>query len=86
MAGGHMKYRHLGRNSSHREALLRNLVSSLFEHESIKTTLPKAREAQRMAEKLITLGKKNTEAAKNSARQAFFVGLDYIILPYYSLL
>jgi ribosomal protein L17 len=68
-----MKYRHLGRKSSHRQALLRNLVTSLFEHESISTTWPKAKEAQRLAEKLITLGKKNTEASKRKAFSIFYV-------------
>ncbi|KAF4628080.1 hypothetical protein G7Y89_g10067 [Cudoniella acicularis] len=72
MAGGRMKYRHLGRKSSHRQALLRNLVTSLFEHESIATTWPKAREAQRLAEKLVTLGKKNTEASKRRAFSIFY--------------
>ncbi|CAL3967633.1 hypothetical protein PZA11_003883 [Diplocarpon coronariae] len=72
MAGGHMKYRHLGRKSSHRQALLRNLVTSLFTHETISTTYPKAKEAQRLAEKLITLGKKNTEASKRRALSIFF--------------
>jgi len=67
-----MKYRHLGRKSSHRQALLRNLVTSLFTHESISTTWPKAKEAQKLAEKLITLGKKNTEASKRRALQIFF--------------
>jgi len=68
-----MKYRHLGVKSSHRQALLRNLVTSLFEHESITTTWPKAKEAQRLAEKLITLGKRNTNAAQNKAKGIFFV-------------
>lgn len=68
-----MKFRHLGRKSSHRQALLRNLVTSLFEHESISTTWPKAKEAQRLAEKLITLGKRNTQAAKNRAQGIFYV-------------
>lgn len=68
-----MKYRHLGRKSSHRQALLRNLVTSLFEHESISTTWPKAKEAQRLAEKLITLGKKNTEASRRRALSIFYV-------------
>ncbi|KFY29131.1 hypothetical protein V493_02520 [Pseudogymnoascus sp. VKM F-4281 (FW-2241)] len=72
MAGGRMKYRHLGRTSAHRQALLRNLVTSLFTHESIQTTWPKAKEAQRLAEKLITLGKKNTEASKRRALSIFF--------------
>lgn len=73
MAGGRLQYRHLGRKSSHRQALLRNLVTSLFTHESIATTWPKAKEAQRLAEKLITLGKKNTEASKRRALSIFYV-------------
>jgi ribosomal protein L17 len=73
MAGGHMKYRHLSRSSSHRQALLRNLVTSLFKHETIATTWHKAKEAQRLAEKLITLGKKNTEATRRRATQIFYV-------------
>jgi ribosomal protein L17 len=73
MAGGLAKYRHLSRKSSHRQALLRNLVTSLFTHESITTTWAKAKEAQRLAEKLITLGKKNTEASKKRAQAVFFV-------------
>lgn len=73
MTGARLKYRHLGRSSSHRQALLRNLVTSLIEHESIATTWPKAKEAQRLAEKVITLGKKNTEASRRRATQIFFV-------------
>ena len=73
MAGGALKYRHLNRSSSHRQALLRNLVTSLITHESIKTTWHKAKEAQRLAEKLITLGKKNTNASRRRAEQIFFV-------------
>ncbi|KAL8761801.1 MAG: hypothetical protein Q9184_002124 [Pyrenodesmia sp. 2 TL-2023] len=72
MAGGAMKYRHLSRKSSHRQALLRNLVTSLFTHESITTTWHKAKEAQRLAEKLITLGKKNTNASRQKAESIFF--------------
>lgn len=45
-------FRKLSRTSSHRMLMLRNLVTSLFEHEQIKTTLPKAREAARLAEKV----------------------------------
>lgn len=75
MAGGALKYRHLGRKSSHRQALLRNLVTSLIEHESISTTWPKAKEAQRLAEKLITLGKKNTDKARRLAEGILFVSL-----------
>lgn len=73
MAGGAIKYRHLNRSSAHRQALLRNLVTSLITHESIKTTWHKAKEAQRLAEKLITLGKKNTNASRRRAEQIFFV-------------
>ena len=73
MAGGHMKYRHLSRSSAHRQALLRNLVTSLFKHESIATTWHKAKEAQRLAEQLVTLGKKNTEATRRRAHQIFYV-------------
>ncbi|KAF2204704.1 ribosomal protein L17 [Delitschia confertaspora ATCC 74209] len=72
MAGGHMKYRHLSRSSAHRQALLRNLVTSLFKHESITTTWHKAKEAQRLAEKLVTLAKKNTEASRRRAHQIFY--------------
>jgi large subunit ribosomal protein L17 len=73
MAGGHANFRHLSRKSSHRQALLRNLVDSLIEHESIQTTWHKAKEAQRLAEKLITLGKKNTEASRRKAMSIFYV-------------
>lgn len=59
--------RHLSRTSSHRLALRRNMVASLFEHETISTTLPKAKEVRGFAEKLITLGKKGTLAARRRA-------------------
>ncbi|EMC97536.1 hypothetical protein BAUCODRAFT_147603 [Baudoinia panamericana UAMH 10762] len=72
MAGGLVKYRHLSRDSAHRRALLRNLVTSLIEHESISTTWHKAKEAQRMAEKMISLGKKNTEASRRQALKYLF--------------
>jgi len=49
--------RQLNRTSSHREAMFRNMASSLFRHELIKTTLPKAKELRRVAEPLITLAK-----------------------------
>jgi ribosomal protein L17 len=73
MAGGTVKYRHLSRNSAHRQALLRNLVTSLVKHESIHTTWPKAKEAQRMAEKLITLAKRNNETSRRAATGILFV-------------
>ncbi|KAL4946250.1 hypothetical protein BDV06DRAFT_152584 [Aspergillus oleicola] len=79
MAGGAGKYRHLSRDSAHRQALLRNLVTSLFKHESITTTWAKAKEAQRLAEKLITLGKKNTEQSRKTALATFYT--PHEILP-----
>ena len=59
--------RHLSRTSSHRLALRRNMVASLFEHETISTTLPKAKEVRGFAEKLITLAKKGTLASRRRA-------------------
>ncbi len=50
--------RRLGRNSSHRKAMLRNMVTSFLENGSIRTTDTRAKEVRRLAEKLITLGKK----------------------------
>jgi large subunit ribosomal protein L17 len=50
--------RKLNRTSAHRLAMLRNMTNSLLRHESIKTTLPKAKELRRIAEPIITLGKK----------------------------
>ena len=50
--------RKLGRNSSHRKAMYRNMVTSLFLHEEIKTTEAKAKELRRIADKIITLGKR----------------------------
>ena len=51
--------RKLGRTSSHRRALLRNLATDLFRHERLKTTLPKARELRPVAERLITLARRD---------------------------
>ncbi|KAB5535092.1 ribosomal protein L17 [Coniochaeta sp. 2T2.1] len=68
MAGGLTRFRHLGRTSAHRQALLRNLVTSLVKNESIHTTWHKAKEAQRLAEKLITLAKRNNETARRAAQ------------------
>ena len=56
--------RKLSRNTSHRRALLRNLVTSLLEHGRLMTTLPKAKEIRPLAEKMITLGKRDTLAAR----------------------
>ena len=60
--------RKLNRTSSHRQAMLRNMATSLLRHEIIKTTLPKAKELRRIAEPLITLGKDATLA---NSRLAF---------------
>lgn len=51
-------YRKLGRESSHRRAMLRNLTTSFLEHGRIKTTVPKAKELRSLVEKMITRGKK----------------------------
>ena len=59
--------RELSRTSEHRLALRRNLVASLFEHETISTTEIKAKEVKSFAEKLITLSKKGTLAARRQA-------------------
>ncbi len=59
--------RKLNRNSSHRKAMFRNMVSSLVEHELIKTTLPKAKELRRYAEPLITLSKEDSVANRRLA-------------------
>ena len=50
----------LSRNSSHRKAMFKNMMSSLIRHELIKTTLPKAKELRRFIEPLITLAKEDT--------------------------
>lgn len=59
--------RHLNRTSSHRLAMRRNLVSSLFEHETVSTTIQKAKEVRGFAEKLITLAKQGTLASRRRA-------------------
>ncbi|MSP53670.1 MAG: 50S ribosomal protein L17 [Gammaproteobacteria bacterium] len=59
--------RQLNRNSSHREAMFKNMTSSLIEHELIKTTLPKAKELRRVAEPLITLAKIDSIANRRLA-------------------
>ncbi len=59
--------RQLGRNSSHRKAMFKNLTASLIEHEFIKTTLPKAKELRRHAEPLITMAKEDNVAKRRLA-------------------
>lgn len=62
-----VKGRKLGRTTSHRKALLRNLARSLFIHGRITTTEAKAKEARRIVEKLITLGKKGELTSRRRA-------------------
>lgn len=66
-----MRHRKIGRNlnrtSSHRKAMFSNMANSLFEHEQIRTTLPKAKELRRFAEPLITLSKTPTVANRRLA-------------------
>ncbi|KAI9917314.1 hypothetical protein PsorP6_012455 [Peronosclerospora sorghi] len=64
-----MKYfRKLNRTSSHRQALLRTMVTQLIEHERIRTTLPKAKELRRVAEKVVTMAKQGDEPARRRAQ------------------
>ena len=60
-------YRRLNRTHEHRKALFANMAGSLIEHEQIKTTLPKAKELKRIADKLITLAKKGDLHARRQA-------------------
>src|SRR5262245_38456615 len=66
-----MRHQHgvakLGKTPAHRRAMLRNMVTSLFRHERITTTAPKAREAKRWAERMITLGKRGDLHARRQA-------------------
>lgn len=70
--------RKLGRTSSHRDAMFRNMVTSLIEEERIQTTTAKAKELRRVADRLITLGKRNAnsivEAAADDARDRAVAG------------
>ncbi len=59
--------RQFNRNSSHRQAMFRNMMVSLLKHEQIKTTVPKAKELRRFVEPIITLGKDGTLANKRNA-------------------
>jgi large subunit ribosomal protein L17 len=59
--------RHFNRTSAHRKAMFKNMAVSLFEHELIKTTLPKAKELRRFAEPLITLAKTDSVANRRLA-------------------
>jgi large subunit ribosomal protein L17 len=63
----HLSGRQLSRNSPHRHAMLRNMSVSLLRHETIRTTLPKAKELRRVVEPLITLAKTDSEASRRIA-------------------
>jgi large subunit ribosomal protein L17 len=63
----HLSGRQLSRNSPHRHAMLRNMSVSLLRHETIRTTLPKAKELRRVVEPLITLAKTDSEARRRLA-------------------
>ena len=77
-------YRRLNRTASHRKAMLANMAVSLLNHEQIKTTLPKAKELRRVADKLITLGKKGTLHSRRHA--ASFLRDDVAVLKLFSVL
>lgn len=79
----HLKgYRKLGRVTSHRLAMLRNMATSLLEHERIETTLPKAKELRGVVEKLITLGKKGS--LHNRRNAASFIYDDKVVKKVFS--
>ena len=59
--------RQLSRNAPHRRAMLRNMAASLLKHETIRTTVPKAKELRRVVEPLITLGKSDSQANRRRA-------------------
>ncbi len=65
-------YRKLKRDASQRRSLLRNLATSLVEHEAIKTTEAKAKELRTYVEKLITMGRKKTLAARRNVESCLF--------------
>ena len=62
--------RRLDRTTEHRTAMLRNLVTSLFRHERITTTTPKAKELKRFADKIVTLAKRGTPHARRIANRS----------------
>ena len=85
----HMKSgRKLNRTSAHREAMFKNMASSLFKHELIKTTLPKAKELRPIIEKLITLAKRGDlharrQAASQLKQDAYVARLFDVLGPRY---
>jgi large subunit ribosomal protein L17 len=82
-------HRKLSRTASHRRAVLRNLVTALFQYERIETTVAKAKEARRLAERMITFGKRGDVAARRHVarfvtRPAVTVKLFGTIAPWYA--
>ena len=82
-------YRRLNRTHEHRKALFANMAGSLIEHEQIKTTLPKAKELRRVAEKLITLAKRGDlharrQAASRLKQDAYVAKLFEVLGPRYA--
>ena len=77
--------RQLNRNSSHRQAMFRNMAASLIEHETIKTTVPKAKELRKVVEPLITMAKTDSVATRRRAfdklRSKVAVGKLFEIAP-----
>jgi large subunit ribosomal protein L17 len=63
----HKDHRKLNRSPAHRKAMLRNLVTSLLDHEEVRTTDARAKEIRRVAERMITLGKRGTLHAQRQA-------------------
>ncbi|WP_172299135.1 50S ribosomal protein L17 [Pseudoruegeria sp. HB172150] len=84
-------YRRLNRTHEHRKALFSNMAGSLIEHEQIKTTLPKAKELKRIADKLITLAKRGgddlharRQAASQLKQDAYVAKLFDVLGPRYA--
>ncbi|HHW42888.1 MAG: 50S ribosomal protein L17 [Thermoanaerobacteraceae bacterium] len=67
-----MAYQKLGRNTGHRKAMLRNLVTSLFRDDRIQTTEPRAREVKSIADKMVTLAKRGDLAARRQALEYIY--------------
>ena len=88
MRHGH-GYRKLNRTHEHRRAMFGNMSASLIQHEQIKTTLPKAKELKRIADKLITLGKRGDlharrQAASQLKQDAYVAKLFDVLGPRYA--
>ena len=75
-----LAFKKLNRTTSHRRALRRNLAQSLFEHGQITTTLPKAKDVQRLTEKLITLAKKAKAGDLEARRRVVSVMTDRAVI------